>query len=416
MATVKYYNSSTSQWETILYGAQGATGDTGPGVATGGTTGQYLVKVDGTNYNTQWSTLDLSGKQNVVTDVSDTEIGYLNGVTSNIQTQLNAKATPSDITTAINNLVDGAPAALDTLNELAAAVNDDSSFASTVTTALGTKAPIASPTFTGTPVLGAATATSINGTTIPSTKTLVVTTDKLNVHAATTSAELAGVISDETGSGALVFGTSPTIATPNITRPVILAQGGTEGGEIQLNSPPSGTAIATGVNIDIAGNALRFFEAAGTTRGMTIDITTLGAGATSGIATTDTAQTFSNKLIADATTTTAARGAGYMGVPQSAAATTGAYTIVAADAGEHIYSTATRTVTIPANSSVAFPIGTAITFIAATGTTVTIAITSDTLLLAGPGTTGSRTLAPFGMATAIKITSTSWIISGNGLT
>lgn len=120
--------------------------------------------------------------------------------------------------------------------------------------------------------------------------------------------------------------------------------------------------------------------------------------------------------IADATTTTAARGGGYMGIPQSAAATTGSYTIVAADAGEHIYTTATRTVTIPANASVAFPVGTAITFVAATGATVTIAITSDTLLLAGPGTTGSRTLAPFGMATALKITSTSWIISGNGLT
>jgi hypothetical protein len=120
--------------------------------------------------------------------------------------------------------------------------------------------------------------------------------------------------------------------------------------------------------------------------------------------------------ISDATTTTAARGAGYMGIPQSPAATTGSYTIVAADAGEHIYSTATRTITIPANASVALPVGTAISFVAATGATVTIAITSDTLLLAGPGTTGSRTLAPFGMATALKITSTSWIISGNGLT
>jgi hypothetical protein len=275
---------------------------------------------------------------------------------------------------------------------------------------------LSSPTLSGTPALGVATATSINGTTIPSTKTLVVTTDKLNVHAATTSAELAGIISDETGSGALVFGTSPTLTTPNITRPVILAQGGTEGGEIQLNSPPSSSAINTGLNIDLAGNALRFFETSGTNRGMTIDITTLAAGATSGIATTDTAQTFSNKLVADATTTTAARGAGYMGVPPSAAATTGAYTIVAADAGEHIYSTATRTVTIPANGSVAFPVGTALTFIAATGTTVTIAITTDTLILAGTGATGNRTLAPFGMATAIKITSTSWIISGNGLT
>jgi hypothetical protein len=121
-------------------------------------------------------------------------------------------------------------------------------------------------------------------------------------------------------------------------------------------------------------------------------------------------------IVTDATTSTAARGYGYMGIPQSDAATTGSYTIVAADAGEHIYTTATRTVTIPANSSVAFPVGTAISFVAATGATVTIAITTDTMYLAGPGTTGSRTLAPFGMATALKITSTSWIISGNGLT
>ena len=83
-------------------GTNGATGDTGPagpGVSSGGTTGQYLTKVDGTNYNTQWSTLDLSGKQDVVTDVSSTEIGYLNGVTSSIQTQLDAKIGQS---TAIN--------------------------------------------------------------------------------------------------------------------------------------------------------------------------------------------------------------------------------------------------------------------------------------------------------------------------
>jgi hypothetical protein len=48
--------------------------------------------------------------------------------------------------------------------------------------------------------------------------------------------------------------------------------------------------------------------------------------------------------------------------------------------------------------------------------TVTIAITTDTMYLAGAGTTGSRTLAAYGMATAVKVTSTSWIISGNGLT
>lgn len=70
-----------------------------------------------------------------------------------------------------------------------------------------------SPTLV-TPVLGVATATSINSTTIPTSKTLVVTTDKLSVLASTSSSELAGVISDETGSGSLVFATSPTLVTP----------------------------------------------------------------------------------------------------------------------------------------------------------------------------------------------------------
>jgi hypothetical protein len=54
------------------------------------------------------------------------------------------------ISTAVANLVASAPETLDTLNELAAAINDDASYAATITTALGAKAPIESPTFTGT--------------------------------------------------------------------------------------------------------------------------------------------------------------------------------------------------------------------------------------------------------------------------
>ena len=60
---------------------------------------------------------------------------------------------------------------------------------------------------------------TINTTTIPTNKTLVVTTDKLSVHAATSSSELAGVISDETGTGLLVFATSPTLTTPLLGTP-----------------------------------------------------------------------------------------------------------------------------------------------------------------------------------------------------
>lgn len=53
---------------------------------------------------------------------------------------LDGYATEAYVMGKVNELIDGAPAALDTLNELAAAINDDANFASTVTTALGNKA------------------------------------------------------------------------------------------------------------------------------------------------------------------------------------------------------------------------------------------------------------------------------------
>jgi hypothetical protein len=205
--------------------------------------------------------------------VSTTELGYLDGVTSAIQTQLDAKlatataastyaplaspaltgvptaptatagtnttqvATTAYVGTAISNLVAGAPSTLDTLDEIAAAIADTGNFSDTVVlksgstmsgalamgtnkitglgdptnaqdaatkyyidntvlapsnltgpiTSVGAATSIASQTGTGTkfvmdntptlitPVLGVATATSINGTTIPSSKTLVAT-------------------------------------------------------------------------------------------------------------------------------------------------------------------------------------------------------------------------------------------------
>jgi hypothetical protein len=59
-------------------------------------------------------------------------------------------ATESYVGTQISNLVDSSPAALNTLNELAAAIGDDASFSTTVTNSIALKSPLASPTFTGT--------------------------------------------------------------------------------------------------------------------------------------------------------------------------------------------------------------------------------------------------------------------------
>ena len=109
---------------------------------------------------------------------------------------------------------------------------------------------------------------------------------------------------------------------------------------------------------------------------------------------------------------------GFLNIPQNSQSA--AYTLVLADAGKHIFHPSgdanARTYTIPANSSVAYTIGTAITFINMTSQVVTIAITTDTMYLSSTGTTGSRSLAQYGSATAVKMTSTTWLISGSGLT
>jgi hypothetical protein len=158
------------------------------------------------------------------------------------------------------------------------------------------------------------------------------------------SANLAAALTDETGSGAAVFATSPTLVTP------------------VLGTPSSGTLSSC-----------------------TVDGT-------------------------DAV--------GFRNIPINSQST--AYTAVLADSGKCIFHPSTdanaRTFTIPANSSVAYPIGTAISFVNMTSQVVSIAITTDTMYLAGTGTTGTRSLAQYGTATALKMTSTTWIISGAGVT
>ena len=85
-----------------------------------------------------------------------------------------------------------------------------------------------------------------------------------------------------------------------------------------------------------------------------------------------------------------------LGAPQNSQSAN--YTTVLADLGKHIYhpssDTTARTWTIDSNANVPYPVGTKLTFINDTSAgVITIAITADTLVLAGSGATGSRTLA-----------------------
>lgn len=131
-------------------------------------------------------------------------------------------------------------------------------------------------------------------------------------------------------------------------------------------------------------------------------------------------QTLTNKTISGASNTVTVDGTDAVGFRNTPVNSQSAdYTAVLADSGKTILHAIAddnaRTFTIPANASVAYPVGTVLTFINLINT-VTIAITSDTMYLGNDGATGSRTLAAYGVASAIKASSTVWIISGNGLT
>jgi len=164
--------------------------------------------------------------------VSATELGYLDGVTSAIQTQIDSKlatatasstyaplaspaltgtptaptatagtsttqvATTAFVGTAVSNLVASAPAALDTLNELATALGNDAAFSTTVTNSIATKLPLAGGTMSGAIAMGTNKITGLG--------TPTVSTDASTKAYADTMLPLAG----GTMTGAIAMGTN----------------------------------------------------------------------------------------------------------------------------------------------------------------------------------------------------------------
>lgn len=236
--------------------------------------------------------------------------------------------------------------------------------------------------------------------------------------ASTTSLQLKWVISDETGSWSLVFATSPTLVTPALGVATATSINGATITSGTLNGSVTGTNTGDQTSIvGITGTKAQFDTAV--TDGNIVysgDSPTLGTITTTGNIELGNASDTTISRVSAGKTAVEWVNQGTEGILQNSQSA--AYTLVLTDAGKHIYhpsaDTTARIWTIDSNANVAYPIGTAITFINDTSAgTITIAITSDTMILAGAGTTGSRTLTANGIATAIKMTSTRWMISGS---
>jgi hypothetical protein len=236
--------------------------------------------------------------------VSTTELGYLDGVTSAIQTQLDSKlatstaastyapiaspaltgvptaptaaantnttqiATTAYVQTEINDLIAAAPGALDTLNELAAALGNDASFSTTVTNSLATKLNLSGGTMTGAIAMGT---NKITGLGDPTNAQDAATKNYIDT-AVIAPSNLTGVITSvgtvtstgaQTGTGStFVMQTSPTLTTPNLGVATATSINGT-------TIPSSETLVTTTSTAYIVpsqgGNAGKYLTTNGTT-------------------------------------------------------------------------------------------------------------------------------------------------------
>ena len=286
----------------------------------------YIVK----NGSGQTVTVEISGGTGVAVPNGSTTVVYADG---------------TNVVTALNY----APAlTLGAALPVASGGTGITAFGTGVATALGVNTGSAGAFVVNGGALGTpSSGTLTNATGLPiATGVSGLGTNVASFLATPSSSNLAAAVTDETGSGSLVFATSPTLVTP------------------VLGTPTSGQLS-----------------------GCTVDGTD--------------AVCFRNTPVNS----------------QSAN-----YTLLLADSGKTIFHPAAdanaRTFTIPAESSVNYAVGTVVTFINLSANDLTIAITTDTMYLAGDGATGSRTLAEYGVASAVKVSDTTpvWVISGNGLT
>jgi len=236
-------------------------------------------------------------------------------------------ATTAFVGTAVSNLVASAPATLDTLNELATALGNDASFSTTISNSIGLKAPLASPTFTGT---------------------------------------VSGITKSMVGLGSVDN-------TSDVNKPVSTA-----------------TQTALDLKLASATAATTYAPIASPTFTGTVTV------AAAGVAFTDGTQTKE-------------------GVPSRTPIIykTGSYTLSAQserDSLIEVDSTSPVTITIPTNSAVAYPIGTALDILGTNTGLITIAGDSGVTVNSTPGL---KLRTQWSSCTLFKRAENSWVVYGD---
>jgi hypothetical protein len=247
---------------------------------------------------------------------------------------------------------------------------------SNVTTGNETTLDVSSTKLQFNPSTGALTATSLTPTNALGAAYGGTGLTSLGTGVATwlgtpSSANLAAAVTDETGTGSLVFATSPSLTTPNI-----------------------GAATATSVN------GLTISSSTGTltvTNGKTLSVSnTLTLAGTD--STTMTFPSTSSSI-------------GYLNIPQSGSDKTTSYTLALGDIGEFVGVGSGGSITIP---DATFAAGDAVSIFNNTTGAITITCTITTAYIAGTNTDKATvSLATRGVATILFISGTVCVITGN---
>jgi hypothetical protein len=388
--------------------------------------------------------------------VSATELGYLDGVTSAIQTQLDAKlatataastyaplaspaltgvptaptaaantnttqvATTAYVQTEITDLIAAAPGALDTLNELASALGNDASFSTTVTNSLATKLPLAGGTMSGAIAMGT---NKITGLGTPTATGDAATKDYADTKLALTGGTLSGALA--MGTNKITGVGDPTNAQDVVTKyyldNVVLAPSNLTG---PITSVANATSIAsqtgTGTKFVMDNTPTLITPVLGVATATSINGTTIPTSKTL-VATDSTtyvvpSQTGNSGKYLTTDGTTSSWGTVDLSTKQDALLTTSAqtlsYTLVLSDAGDlvEMSNASANNLTVPLNSSVAFPTGTQIHILQTGAGQTTVVATGGVTINASPGL---KLRAQWSAATLIKRATDTWVLVGD---